>query len=564
MSEWWKKSVVYQVYPLSFNDSNNDGVGDLKGIEEKLPYLSKLGIDVVWLNPIFESPLVDNGYDISDYEKILPKYGTMDDFLSLLKEAHKLNIKIILDLVVNHTSNEHRWFKESCKGKENPYSDYYIWKDPREDGSEPNNWGSTFGGSAWEYVPSRGQYYLHCFAKEQPDLNWDNPKVRQSIYKMMTKWFELGIDGFRMDVISLISKNPEYPNAPKEVPYTKSYYVGASNGPKVHEYLHEMNEKVLSEYDVMTVGETPNTTSKQALLYTNPNRKELDMVFHFDHMHLDYGKYGKFSDIKFKMSDLRNVLSKWQKDLAEGWNALYWSNHDQPRAVTRFGNDEKYRDKSAKMLATLLHFMKGTPYIYEGEEIGMKNVPFDSLNDYRDIETKYFIEDLRNNSEPEEYIRKCVYLKSRDNARTPMPWNGNEKEGYGFSNGKPWIKYSPDNKNINVEDALKNPNSIFYYYQKLIKLRKSMAIITEGDFKLLNKDDSDVFSYVREMEEKKLVVICSFASKKVNFELPKELVKHISNSRLIISNYDDSNLELPQKLPLCLRPFESLAYYIEE
>lgn len=390
MNEWWKSSVVYQVYPQSFKDSNNDGIGDLMGIVEKLPYLAKLGVDVIWLTPIFDSPLIDNGYDIRDYEKISENYGTLEDFKRLLEQAHQLNIRVILDLVVNHTSNQHAWFIESQKNKENPYSDYYIWKDPKEDGSAPTNWGSTFGGSAWEYVESRKQYYLHCFAKEQPDLNWENPKVRQSIYKMMKKWFDLGIDGFRMDVISLISKHPDYPDAPNSMPYTKSYYVGASNGPRVHEFLQEMNREVLSKYDSLTVGETPNTNSRQAQLYTFPERKELNMVFHFDHMHLDYGKYGKFSDVRFKLSDLRATLSEWQEALSDGWNSLYWSNHDQPRAVTRFGDENEYRIESSKMLGTLLHMMKGTPFIFQGEEIGMKNVPFSSIDEYQDIETNYF------------------------------------------------------------------------------------------------------------------------------------------------------------------------------
>lgn len=557
-AKWWQKSVIYQAYPQSFNDSNDDGIGDLKGLEEKIPYLHKLGIDVIWLNPIYQSPLVDNGYDISNYEEILPQYGTKQDFQDLLATAHAHGIKIILDLVVNHTSDQHEWFKQSCQSKDNPYADFYIWKDPQPDGSAPTNWGSTFGGPAWEYVPSRGQYYLHCFAKEQPDLNWENPTVRAKVYEMMQGWFDLGIDGFRMDVISLISKRQEYPDAPAGTPYSKSYYVGASNGPRVHEFLHEMNEKVLSQYDVMTVGETPNTNSKQALLYTDPTRQELDMVFQFDHMHLDYGKYGKFSDVRFKMSDLRTVLNRWQKDLEKGWNSLYWSNHDQPRAVTRFGNDGKYRVESAKMLATLLHMMKGTPFIFEGEEIGMKNVPFASLDDYQDIETKYFIAAMRENGEDEDYIKRCVYLRSRDNARTPMPWNGDATTGYGFSNGQPWIKYSPDNAQINVEAALADPDSIFYHYQKLIKLRKQLPIITEGSFDLVKADDSDVFSYVRTLGDKKLLVICSFADEKVPYQLPFD----IADAELISSNYHGEVNKLADKL--ILRPYEALAYYFDK
>ena len=347
---------------------------------------------MIWLNPIFESPLVDNGYDISDYTKTLAQYGNIEDFKELLAEAHILGIKIILDLVVNHTSDQHEWFKQSKISKDNPYADFYIWKDPLKDGSAPTNWGSTFGDPAWEYVESRKQYYLHCFAKEQPDLNWENPAVRQHIFDMMKDWFDLGVDGFRMDVISLISKRPGYPEDPS-LAYTKSYYAGASNGPRVHEFLHEMYQKVLSKYDVLTVGETPNTNSEQAKLYTHPEREELNMVFHFDHMHLDYGKYGKFSDIRFKMSDLRDTLTEWQYQLKDGWNSLYLNNHDQPRMVTRFGDEENYRVESSKMLGTLLHMMKGTPYVFQGEEIGMKNVPFPSLDDYKDrgtwnIETK--------------------------------------------------------------------------------------------------------------------------------------------------------------------------------
>lgn len=553
--KWWKDSVVYQIYPQSFKDSNGDGVGDFKGIIEKIPYLSELGIDVIWLNPIFESPLVDNGYDISDYTSILPQYGSMDDFKELLDVAHASGIRIILDLVVNHTSNLHEWFLESQKSKDNPYSDYYIWKDPKEDGSAPNNWGSTFGGPAWEYVESRKQYYLHCFAKEQPDLNWENPALRQETYKMMESWFEIGIDGFRMDVISLISKRQDYQDAPDDLAYTKSYYVGASNGPRIHEFLHEMNEQVLSKYNVMTAGETPNTNSEQALLYTNPERNELDMVFHFDHMHLDYGKYGKISDIRYKLSDLRQVLSEWQEKLAKGWNSLYWSNHDQPRAVTRFGDEGKYRLESAKMLGTLLHMMKGTPYIFQGEELGMKNVPFESIDSYQDIETKYFYEEMKNQGESEDYIKRAIYLKSRDNARTPMPWNN--QIGSGFSTGKPWIDYSPDNKYINVQENLSDDNSVFYHYQNLIKVRKNYPIVVHGDYKLINKDDSNVYSYIRELNDEILYVICNFSEEKINFQLEENVNAEVAD--LLLSNYQDSPLLFSGKLEL--RPYEALIYY---
>lgn len=553
-TEWWKQSVVYQIYPQSFKDSNNDGIGDFKGIQEKLPYLSNLGIDVIWLNPIFESPLIDNGYDISDYTKTLEAYGSIEDFKELLDAAHNLEIKIILDLVVNHTSDKHDWFEQSKQNKNNPYSDFYIWKDPKEDGSAPTNWGSTFGGPAWEYVENRGQYYLHCFAKEQPDLNWENPVVREHIYDMMKSWFEFGIDGFRMDVISLISKRPEYPENP-ELAYTKSYYAGASNGPRVHEFLQEMNQKVLSNYDILTVGETPNTDSEQAKLYTHPDRKELNMVFHFDHMHLDYGKYGKFSDVRFKLSDLKETLSLWQYELKDGWNSLYWSNHDQPRAVTRFGNETTYRIESSKMLGTLLHMMKGTPYVYQGEELGMKNVPFSSIDDYKDIETKYFYNEMKENGESEDYIKECVYLKSRDNARTPMPWDSSETSG--FSNSKPWIGYSTDNKFINAEDALNDKNSVFYHYKKLIELRKKYDVIVHGEYKLINENDSDVYSYIRESKTETLLVICSFSDFKINFSCQEDI--YSEDFSLLLSNYNNSFDKLEQHITL--KPYEALIYY---
>lgn len=558
-NDWWKRSVVYQVYPQSFKDSNQDGIGDLNGIREKLPYLSNLGIDVIWLTPIYESPLIDNGYDISNYEKILSKYGTMEDFKKLLAEVHAQGMKLILDLVVNHTSDQHDWFRESKKSRENPYSDFYIWKDPRADGSEPNNWGSTFGGSAWEYVCERNQYYLHCFAKEQPDLNWENPQVRQEIYKMMTKWFELGIDGFRMDVITLISKDPNYPDAPANLPYTKSYYVGASNGPRVHEFLKELNHNVLSKYDIMTVGEAPHTTSQQALLYTHPDNRELNMVFSFDHMHLDYGSYGKFSDVRFKLADLKDVMSKWQYELREGWNALYWSNHDQPRAVTRFGNDKRYRVVSAKMLATLLHMLKGTPFIYQGEEIGMKNVPFHSIDQYQDIETNYFFKLMSENEEDENYIKQSLYLKSRDNARTPFPWNADKSNGYGFSSAKPWIDYSPDNAWINAENDLKHPDSIYYYYKKLIQLRHQFPIIVYGDYHLINKEEQWVYSYLRTYQHQSLLVICSFS--------PETTVSHIprtfqgKNLRCLIDNYKDNPKRLSETISL--KPYQALVFLQE-
>lgn len=551
--EWWKNSVVYQIYPLSFQDSNGDGIGDLQGIISRLPYLEKLGVDVIWLNPIYKSPLVDNGYDIADYYDIDSRYGTLDDFKELLNEAHRHHIRLIMDLVVNHTSDQNKWFQESKKSRDNEYADYYIWKDPKPDGSAPNNWGSTFTDSAWEYVPARQQYYLHLFAKEQPDINWENPVVRQKIYQMMRYWFEIGIDGFRMDVITLLSKLTDFPDAPADLPLHKNYYFGSSNGPREHEFLQEMNREVFSKYDVMTVGEAANTNSDQAILYTDPERHELNMLFQFDHMHLDYGKYGKFSDVRFKLSDLRRVMTDWQDKLVDGWNSLYWSNHDQPRPTTRFGNEGKYRLESAKMLGTLLHMMKGTPYIYQGEELGLTNVPVKSLDEYEDIETKQVIKEMRTAGESEDYIQKVCYLKSRDNARTPFPWNDDKNNG--FTTGTPWFDCASQPPVTNAQQSQDDKNSVFYYYQKLIALRKKYQVIVDGEYKNFNSDDSVVYGFTRTNKNEQLVVICSFSEKKVNYEIPESL----SGGKLLVANYEDSIVELGQNL--ILRPYEAVVYY---
>ena len=558
--QWWKNSVVYQVYPKSFKDSNGDGIGDIQGIVSELPYLSKLGVDVIWLNPIYKSPMVDNGYDISDYYQINPQFGNLEDFKQLLHAAHQLNLKIILDLVVNHTSDQHKWFKESRKSKNNPYSDYYIWKDPNPDGTPPNNWGSSFGGPAWEYAPERGQYYLHLFAKEQPDLNWENKNVRQDVYRIMKYWLELGIDGFRMDVISLISKDPTFPDGP--LIQNKSYgnyYIGASNGPKVHQYLQEMYRETLAHYNVMTVGETAHTNSQQAVLYTASQRHELNMVFQFDHMHLSYGVDGKFSNKRFNLVDLKRVLSEWQEVMIknDGWNSLYWSNHDQPRAVTRFGNDQpEWSDKSAKMLGTILHMQCGTPFIYQGEELGMTNAKFKDINDYRDIETHNIYEDFINNKHySKEYTLKTIYLNSRDNGRTPIPWN----ENGGFSTGRPWIDYNPNYSHINAEDNLKDPDSVFYYYQKLIRLRHEIPIITEGDYQLLDPDNPSTYTYLRETSTQYLFVTGNFTADKQEIKVPSKL--HFKNSRLLINNYQfDQQLGKQIELP----PYGAAVYILDK
>lgn len=561
-NDWWKDAVVYQIYPQSFKDSNNDGIGDINGIREKIPYLKDLGVNVLWLNPIYESPMVDNGYDISDYYKIADCYGTMEDFENLLKEAHDAGIKIIMDLAVCASSIEHKWFKESKRSRDNKYSDYYIWKDPKEDGSAPNNWGSIFGsGSAWEYVEERGQYYLHLFAVEQPDLNWENPDLRNEVYENMEFWLKKGIDGFRLDSISLISKKQDFPDDPTagENGYGSPYF-GASNGPRVHEFLQEMYEKVLSKYDVMTVGEATRTPVDKALLYCQPERKELNMVFQFDHMHVDYGKFGRYSDLKFKLSDLKEAMFLWQKSLnGVGWNSLYWDNHDQPRFVSRFGNDDsKYRKLSATMLATVLFFQQGTPFIYQGDEIGMTNVAFDSIDSYKDIEAHNMYLKFSNMGLSNDEIMSYIHNKSRDNARTPMQWNSNLFAG--FSCVDPWIELNPNYSKINVENDMNSDFSIHDYYKKLIKYRKGNEIVRDGDFKEIGLEDSDIFSYTRTYKGKTLLVLGSFSDKKVCYNVPNNLQKF--KRELVISNYDGNIEQNKDASTLYLRPYEALVFYM--
>lgn len=561
-NEWWKDAVVYQIYPQSFKDSNNDGIGDINGIREKIPYLKDLGVNVLWLNPIYESPMVDNGYDISDYYKIADCYGTMEDFDNLLKEAHNAGIKIIMDLAVCASSIEHKWFKESKKSRDNKYSDYYIWKDPKEDGSAPNNWGSIFGsGSAWEYVEERGQYYLHLFAVEQPDLNWENPDLRKEVYDNMEFWLKKGIDGFRLDSISLISKKQDFPDDPAAIEngYGSPYF-GASNGPRVHEFLQEMYEKVLSKYDVMTVGEATRTCVDNALLYCQQERKELNMVFQFDHMHVDYGKFGRYSDLKFKLSDLKEAMFLWQKSLnGVGWNSLYWDNHDQPRFVSRFGNDDsKYRKLSATMLATVLYFQQGTPFIYQGDEIGMTNVAFDSIDSYKDIEAHNMYLKFSNMGLSNDEIMNYIHNKSRDNARTPMQWNSNSFAG--FSCVDPWIGLNPNYSKINVENDINSDFSIHDYYKKLIKYRKGNEIVRDGDFKEIGLEDSDIFSYTRTYKGKTLLVLGSFSDKKVCYNMPNNLQKF--KRELVISNYNGNIEQNKDASTLYLRPYEALVFYM--
>ena len=531
---WWKEAVIYQIYPRSFADSNGDGIGDLNGITAHLDYLETLGIDVIWLSPVYKSPNDDNGYDISDYRDIMDDFGTMEDFDRLLAEAHRHHIKIVMDLVVNHTSDEHAWFIESRSSKDNPHRDYYIWKEPKN-GKEPNNWGSCFGGSAWELDERTGMYYLHCFSKKQPDLNWENPKVRDEVFDMMNWWCEKGIDGFRMDVISMISKDQSYPDGPVEDGLYGSFGPYVCNGPRVHEFLQEMNTRVLSHYDLLTVGEAAGVTIDEAKKYANSDGTELGMVFQFEHVDLVKSPIGKWTDQKPQLTDFRRVMNKWQYELeGKAWNSLFLDNHDQPRVVSRFGNDsEAYRVISAKMLATCLHMMKGTPYIYQGEELGMTNVYFDKLEDYRDIESINAFHQYVDSGivKAEDMMR---YLKeiSRDNARTPMQWD--DSKNAGFTDGTPWINVNPNYKEINAKAAVADPNSVFHYYQELIKLRHTLPIIVYGKFQGLLEDSETIYAYNRLLDGQVLTVACNFTDQEQDCTLFDDLA-----GEELISNYKE-------------------------
>lgn len=555
--QWWKESVVYQIYPRSFMDSNGDGIGDLRGILAKLDYLKELGIDVIWLSPVYESPNDDNGYDISDYCKIMNEFGTMEDWDELLHEMHKRNMKLMMDLVVNHTSDEHNWFIESCKSKDNKYRDYYIWR-PGKEGKEPNNWGAAFSGSAWQYDEMTDEYYLHLFSKKQPDLNWDNEKVRQDVYDMMKFWLEKGIDGFRMDVINFISKEDGLPAVETDEEGYVSGHKHFMNGPNIHKYLHEMYEDVLSQYDIMTVGEMPGVTTEEAKLYTGEARKELQMVFQFEHMDLDSGEGGKWDVKPCSLLTLKQNLTKWQKALEQtGWNSLYWNNHDQPRVVSRFGNDGAYHTESAKMLATVLHMMKGTPYIYQGEEIGMTNVRFESIDEYRDIETlNMYKEKVIERGEDIDKVMQSIYIKGRDNARTPMQWD--DREHAGFTTGEPWIAVNPNYKEINVKQAIQDEESIFYYYKKLIELRKNNEIVVYGTYDLILENNPSIFAYVRTYGEEKLLVIANFTADECVFELPEDII--YSEAELLIHNYDVENVLIEN---ITLRPYEAMVFKLK-
>lgn len=552
---WWQEAVVYQVYPMSFQDSDGDGIGDIGGLTQRLPYIKRLGADVIWLNPIYCSPNKDNGYDISDYRNIQPTYGTMAQYDEMLATAHKLGLKIMMDLVVNHTSDQHEWFIESKKSKDNPYRDYYIWHDP-VNGQAPNNWGSFFSGSAWKFDEATGQYYLHLFADVQPDLNWENPVVRNEVWDLMKFWLDKGIDGFRMDVINLISKEAGLPDIPKPDNAIYADATAVANDPRLNEFLQEMNSKVLSHYDVMTVGEMPGATPEKAQEYTNLSGNELNMVFQFEHVALTPNpdeRLTKWNDEKIKLTDLKASLSKWQLGLdGKGWNSLYWNNHDQPRAVSRFATDDpKYRVKAAKMLATTLHMLQGTPYIYQGEEIGMTNVKFDDISQYEDIETlnayQQFV--LEDKIVDKETMMRYFATMSRDHARTPMQWS--TEENAGFTTGKPWFNLNPNYTDINVEASLEDDDSVFYYYQRLIQLRHESELIVYGSYEAIDPEDNEVFAYRRHYNGQTLLVLSNFTDRDVVRDYGQRDAK-----QCLISNYDDDQGDQ-------LRPYETKVFLFQ-
>lgn len=542
--KWWHNSVVYQIYPRSFCDSNNDGIGDLKGIISKLDYLKELGIDVIWLSPVYKSPNDDNGYDISDYRDIMDEFGTMEDMDNLLSEANSIGIKILMDLVVNHTSDEHIWFKNAVRDENSKYRDYYVFRKP-VDGKVPNDLGSIFSGSAWELDEKSGEYYLHLFSKKQPDLNWENEDMRNEVYDMINFWLDKGVGGFRLDVIDLVGKQPDQ--------------CITGNGPKLHDYLQEMNLRSFGNKDVLTVGETWGATPEIAKLYSNPNRNELSMVFQFEHISLDEipGK-SKWDLAPLDFIKLKEVFNKWQTELSnDGWNSLFWNNHDLPRIVSRWGNDSKeYRELSAKMLATVLHMQKGTPYIYQGEEIGMTNVKFDSIEDYRDIELLNMYKERMENGYQKDDIMKSIYAKGRDNARTPMHWDGSTNGG--FSNVAPWIKVNPNYVDINVENNLKDSDSVFNHYKQLISIRKDNDVVVYGDFKLLDRNHKSIFAYIRELNNERLFIVANFYGNNEEFILGKDI--KFEGIEILLSNYKDSSEDIEK---LNLRPYEAIIYKLK-
>ncbi|RAK11876.1 oligo-1,6-glucosidase [Halanaerobium saccharolyticum] len=549
--KWWKEAVVYQVYPRSFKDSNNDGIGDLRGIIEKIDHLDQLGVDAVWLNPVYKSPNDDNGYDISDYQAIMDEFGTVEDLEELMELLHQRNIKLIMDLVLNHSSDEHQWFKESRQSKDNPYRDYYIWRDGKN-GGPPNNWKAFFGGSAWKYDQKTDQYYLHLFSPKQPDLNWENPKVREEIYEMINWWLEKGVDGFRLDVINLISKDQRFPDGKKEGLAGHEYF---ANGPRVHEFIKEMAANTFNKYEAMTVGETPFVDKEEAIKFVKEEREEFSMVIPFEHLEFDRKEgWDKITD--WDLTELKDLMSEWQYKLQEnnGWTSLYFCNHDQPRIVSRYGDDGKYRKESAKMLGTMLHTLRGTPFIYQGEEIGMTNISFDSLTDFDDIETRGYIKELQEKDQlTQKEILEIANYRTRDNARTPMHWNDSKYAG--FSESEPWLKMNSNYPEINVEKDLSSDDSVFKYYQKMISLRKKYPVFAYGKYDILLEADQNIYAYQRQGEQNNLLVLLNFSENDADYDLNDQL--EIKQAELILNNYQK---EADFELKSSLRPYEARVY----
>ncbi|EJV89650.1 alpha,alpha-phosphotrehalase [Bacillus cereus] len=546
----WHKSVVYQIYPKSFNSYYNKETGDIKGVTEKLDYLKELGVDYIWLTPIYRSPQNDNGYDVSDYYSIDPSYGTMEEFEELLKEAKVRDIEIMLDIVVNHSSTEHKWFKEAKEDKNSPYRNYYIWRD------EKNNWQSKFGGSAWKYDEKTGQYFLHLFDETQADLNWENEKLREEVYDMMRFWLDKGVKGFRLDVINLISKDQRFLSDEGTTATSdgRKYY---TDGPRVHEYLQEMSQNVFEGKDVITVGEMSSTTIDNCIKYSNPERNELSMTFSFHHLKVDYSNGDKWTKADFDFIKLKEIMSDWQSEMQKGggWNALFWCNHDQPRIVSRFGDDEKYRNESAKMLATAMHMLQGTPYIYQGEEIGMTNPKFEYIEQYRDVESLNIYDIKLEEGISKEEIIGILKQKSRDNSRTPMQWNGEVNSG--FTTSTPWISVAENFKEINVEKALEDRESVFYHYKKLIKLRKKYDVLTEGKYAILDVNHPNIWAYTRTVNNEVLLVINNFYGEEITYSAPVNVQLDGMKQEVLLSNYKDSSKNITN---LNLRPYESIVY----
>lgn len=561
-SAWWKRSVVYQIYPRSFADSDGDGIGDLRGIIGRLDYLAHLGVDVLWLSPIYPSPQDDNGYDISDYQDIEPVFGSLSDFDELLAGVHDRGMRLVMDLVVNHTSDEHPWFVESRSGPDSPRRDWYWWRparaqlEPGTPGAEPNNWGSFFSGPAWEFDRASDHYYLHLFSRKQPDLNWENPDVRHAVYEMMRWWLDRGVDGFRMDVINMISKDTALPDGAVTHGALGDGSPHFQCGPRIHEFLQEMHAQVFADRpgQLLTVGEMPGVTVDEAVMFTDPTRHEVDMVFQFEHVALDQGPGGKWDIRPLRLLDLKASLGRWQAGLAErGWNSLYWDNHDQPRAVSRFGNDGVFRTESAKLLATVLHLHRGTPYVYQGEELGMTNAPFAGPDDFRDIESVNHYRDAVAAGDDAGSVLAALALRSRDNARTPMQWDGSPAAG--FTSGEPWIAVNPNHVQINAAAQTGDPDSVFAHYRALIALRHSEPAVVDGDFTMLLPDDPKVYAFTRALADVTLLVVANFSGESEPAPVPEE--SEWAAAELVLGNYPAVDRAAAT---LLLRPWEARIY----